>query len=81
MVDDEEVSERDELYQLVLRSCDGHAFESREIQWDFHVGRSCLEPLILGQILFYLVNAQGGGGGCWRQINLIQDRQLGDSST
>lgn len=31
MIDDEGVSEeRDELHQLVLCGCDGHAFESRE---------------------------------------------------
>lgn len=54
MIDDEEVFERDELFQLVLCCGDSHAFESREIQWDFHVGRS-LEPLILGQILFFLI--------------------------
>lgn len=52
MVDDGVSKERDELHQLSLCCCDGHAFESREIQRDFHVGRSCLEPLILGQILF-----------------------------
>lgn len=62
MIDDEGVSgERDELHQLVLCSCDGHAFESREIQRDLHVGRSCLEPLILGQMLLCLVNAREAG--------------------
>lgn len=62
MIDDEGVSgERDELHQLVLCSCDGHAFESREIQPDLHVGRSCLEPLILGQMLLCLVNAREAG--------------------
>lgn len=67
MIDDEEVFERDELFQLVLCCGDGHAFErSREIQWDFHVSRSCLEPPILGQILFYFfmffLCANRGGG-------------------
>lgn len=62
MIDDEGVSEeRDELHQLVLCGCDGHAFESRGIQRDLHVGRSCLEPLILGQMLFCLVNAREAG--------------------
>lgn len=73
MIDDEGVSEeRDELYQLVLCCCDGHALESREIQRDLHVGRSCLEPLILDQILFCLVNGTWG----WRYIILIQEQRF-----
>lgn len=42
---------------LALYCCDGHAFAGKSSRI-YMLGRSCLEPPILGQILFSCVNTQ-----------------------
>lgn len=57
MVDNEAVFEKqDELIQQLF---DGHAIDSRETLMDFNVGRGCLKPLILVQIMYRLGNVWG----------------------